>query len=596
MSPSSAAAVAATFCLLAPFRGASVEAQGPGGRQVQTCEIPADPDAIARHFAPTLIFAPNERDFPTIPFFTAFDGKQNFGSGGGIDFDDLEELIPGQASAEVNGQVSWDRLYAEAHSADDDGRLGGAVPPAVFYRIRELEEKERHELWRFLRKDSQAWRRFNMNALLEQGMGDASLLSVEYYYYYLDDRGLAGHKQDIEFSFLFVPRDPELACRFRVMVGAGHDARTPNNVLVLFETNDQDEPRHITVELGGHASAPSSDQADGFRVGRDVNWHATQAWGTRDLLATTGTAFMGPYRTGMTFPRNIGLGVSAVYRPAWRMDDDSVCRDVPPGQCLADERPYDLLPVAPFEQLASAIDALDESAAAAALAQIDDALPAFDAPSRITTDQLELMRAWRTGMFAEDGEEMGVGKHSIWTHEHYVGSPNRIFKEHLYPPSVWSVVSFLEVTRLVTYGFGGVPYQGYEFYGGVIIPRIPYIIDVPGLVEAQVGFALSSLGGPRESALTLALQYESEYRQYFGWYTRVAYMNQRDLITGDPDARDFTVSGGLSLLLWRDPLRYERIRPLNTFRVRVGPRIDLSRFGEFDFSRVGLELLVSLRQ
>lgn len=594
MSPSPAA----SLCLLALFFAASLEAQLPSNVQRGAqCEIPTDPDAMARYFAPTLIFAPNERDFPTIPFFTAFDGKQNFESDNGIDFDDLEELIPGSASAAVTGQVSWDRLYAEAHRDDDGGRLGNGVPPAVFYRTRELEEKERHELWRFLRKDSQAWRRFNMDALLELGLEDASLLSVEYYYYYLDDNGLAGHKQDIEFTFLFVPLDPDLACRFRVLVGAGHDARTPNNVLVLFDTDDQDEPHHITVELGGHASAPSSDQADGFRVGRDVNWHATQAWGTRDLLATTGTAFMGPYRTGMTFPRNIALGINAVYRPEWRMEEDSVCSDLRQDEiCMADERAYDLLPVAPFEQLALAIDALDVTRAAAALAQIDDALPAFDAPSEITTDQLELLRAWRIGLFAEDGEEMSVGKHSIWTHEHYTGSPNRIFKEHLYPPSVWSMVSFLEVTRLVTYGFGGVPYQGYEFYAGVIIPRIPYIIDVPGLVEVQVGFALSSLRAPRESSLTLALQYDSEYRQYFGWYARVAYMDERARITGDSAARDFTVSGGLSLLGWRDPLRYERILPVNTLRLRVGPRVDVSRFGEFDFSRVGLEILVSLRQ
>ncbi len=168
MSPSPAA----SLCLLAPFFAASVDAQLPSNVQRGApCEIPADPDAIARYFAPTLIFAPNERDFPTIPFFTAFDGKQNFesdnGSDDGIDFDDLEELIPGPASSAVNGQVSWDRLYAEAHRDDDGGRLGNGVPPAVFYRTRELEEKERHELWRFLRKDSQAWRRFNMDALLE---------------------------------------------------------------------------------------------------------------------------------------------------------------------------------------------------------------------------------------------------------------------------------------------------------------------------------------------------------------------------------------------------------------------------------------------
>ena len=314
LSPSPSATVAAGLCSLALLPAAPVVAQLPRDVQrVETCEVPADPEPLARRFAPTLIFGPQESDFPTIPFFTAFDGKPNFesdsSSGSGIDFDNPDELVPGQTSAPVNGQVSWDRLHAEAHRRDDDGRLGDGVPPAVFYRMRTLEDKERQALWRFLRKDTQAWRRFEMDAVLDQDLEYACFLSLEYYYYYLNDRGLVGHKQDIEFSFLFLPRDPELASRFRVLVAAAHGSRTPNNVLVLFETEDPDEPRHITVELGGHASAPSRDRADGFRIGRDVNWHAAQAWGTRDVLATTGTAFMGPYRTGMTYPRDIELAM-----------------------------------------------------------------------------------------------------------------------------------------------------------------------------------------------------------------------------------------------------------------------------------------------
>ncbi len=388
------------------------------------------------------------------------------------------------------------------------------------------------------------------------------------------------------------------------MPGIGH------RELVLSQNDDSDEPRHITVELGGHASAPSRDREDGFRIGRDVNWHTTQAWGTRDVLATTGTAFMGPYRTGMTYRRNVELGLNVVYRPHSRWDDDAVFPDRIADRngvtCKADERAYDLLRVEPFEQLARAIDASDTDDALAALRQIEeevvaqrrigDELPAFAAPSRVTPEQLALLRAWRVGLFAADGEEMSAGKHTIWTREHYVGSPIRVLKEHLYPPSVISITSATEMSRLVTYGIGAVAYQGWELYGGFIIPEIPYVIAVPGLVEAQIGLAISNQNSPRETALTLALQFDSEYRQYFGWYARVAYMKGRDRILANPAARDVTASGGLSFLLWRDPLRYKRWLPINTFRLRVGPRVDVSRFGEFDFGRVGLEIFLSLRQ
>jgi hypothetical protein len=130
---------------------------------------------------------------------------------------------------------------------------------------------------------------------------------IQYFVYYLQDWGLMGHSEDIEYAFVFIPEQEEAAKSFRVIVGAGHDPPAPNNVLVL-AGREASTPRHyhpnILVELGGHSSAPDMPPFGQFSAGLDVNWHIDDLWGTRDEQATAGLSFSGRYEGTMTYPRD----------------------------------------------------------------------------------------------------------------------------------------------------------------------------------------------------------------------------------------------------------------------------------------------------
>ena len=62
----------------------------------------------------------------------------------------------------------------------------------------------------------------------------------------------------------------------------------------------------MLVELGGHASSPDLRPYGEIRPGFDMNWHARDAWGTRDVLATSGLGATGRYDPAMTLGRERG--------------------------------------------------------------------------------------------------------------------------------------------------------------------------------------------------------------------------------------------------------------------------------------------------
>lgn len=143
-----------------------------------------------------------------------------------------------------------------------------------------------------------------------------ALQAVIYYFYYLYDRGLKGkgsHPNDRESVVLFMPRDPNVRRKFRILVGNSHKDPAANNVLVLAGPDASDARywrTNILVELGGHASAPDLPPFGQYNAGLDVNWHMSRAWGTRDVQATAGLGFLGSYRQEMSFPRDSRYTVS----------------------------------------------------------------------------------------------------------------------------------------------------------------------------------------------------------------------------------------------------------------------------------------------
>ncbi len=310
---------------------------------------------LARTYAPILRFAPSERYFPTIPFWTAF--LDTAGA--------LTPLPSRQQRARLGDEKSRLPLVSAVREAYDDALNLSARPyelklplPVVFYRVCDLMEvdtaadalgrtrssasraqenerrwrKKSDHLWSYLRSDEQAWHRFGLEGArtsdttlteADTSYGVTQLPAVtrsdslirfirhfhviQYFVYYLQDWGLMGHSEDIEYAFVFVPADSTAAKSFRVVVGAGHDPPAPNNVLVM-AARDASKRRYyhpnILVELGGHSSAPDMPPFGQFSAGLDVNWHIDDLWGTRDEQAMAGLSFSGRYEGTMTFPRD----------------------------------------------------------------------------------------------------------------------------------------------------------------------------------------------------------------------------------------------------------------------------------------------------
>jgi hypothetical protein len=316
---------------------------------------------LAKRFAPILRFAPGERYFPTLPFFTAFDpdsfvvarlsdstqeryrawvrppieSNLKYLSPQGVPPPDTLLLRPQQL---VSLSFLRDR-YLERLSQAAQGSPHEVKPPhpVVLYRVCDLADRgaspdgkhgwggQARVLWSYLRSDPQSWDRFGLDTLSAVVDGRPVLLKtvdefrvVQYYFYYMADWGLQGHAEDIEFVFVFVPRNAAIARRFRIVVGAGHDPPAPNNVMV-FLGPEADRTKHLNqnvlVELGGHSSAPDLPPFGQFSAGLDVNWHIDDVWGTRDEQASGGISFAGRYEGVMTYPRDPQDAVTLFPRP-----------------------------------------------------------------------------------------------------------------------------------------------------------------------------------------------------------------------------------------------------------------------------------------
>ena len=267
-----------------------------GGAAGQECsELSFHDRGLAEDLAPTLRFAGGERYFPTGPFFNALDLVDN-DEDGVFDFEDEDEVWPYPA----DGPADW-MVLDSVYQANPPGTT-------VFYRVRELEPQDVTDLWRFLRNDPRAWVCTEASRFHDRWEQRCQRMMVtEYYFYYLDDRGISGHLEDIEFVFVFSPLDPNWGDgeSFRVVVGAAHGPRIPNNV--LFQSGRQLPEMGVLVELGGHASAPDVPPYGLFEMGIDVNWQVNSAWGVRDNLSLLGTGLLEAYQPGMTTSRENGL-------------------------------------------------------------------------------------------------------------------------------------------------------------------------------------------------------------------------------------------------------------------------------------------------
>lgn len=551
-----------------------------GGDSLAHCSPNAEVSdaALAARYAPVLRFSPGEPYFPTIPYFYAFDGVDN-NHNGLVDFDDPDEIVAFQPGDTI--LPSWsildDRYVAELARLSPPGGTPVAPVPAVFYRVSNLAEDEEDEMSRALKKDILAWDRAERTKIGTLDILDAPFKVIEYYFYYVRDKGLVGHPQDIEFAFVFVPADPALACVARVVVGAGHTSWVPTNILVVSNElvlgdlglSSLDTLTGILTELGGHSSAPDVPPYGVFRPGMDVNWQANKAWGVRDIQALAQMGYGGQYQPDMTLPRDT-TNHSVVFWPR--------------GTVHGYGQDYALLPAPYFAKLYLALDSIAEGVppgdwpgrVAQMRGYLDSItammkLPPVAGVATLDSAKVERMTQWTKPTIAPKipgGGQVSATRHQPWRHAAYEGSPSDIFKSYLYQPSVKSIEKPADVLRLVTWGITEWPGNGAQVQVGFVLPWVKLPIEPRGFLTLDLGIIGSS--DLTDGGIAIGLSYFSSYFQRMSWYTGINYIPDAS-ITGS----HFTVAVGPSALLWRATHK-SLLGPVNALRLSTGPRFRLS--------------------
>ena len=534
--------------------------------------------ALARRYAPVLRFAPGEPNFPTLPFFYAFDGVDN-NANELVDFADLDEIAafdPGDTTL-TSWQILEQRYAAALNRNTPSGGTPVAPVPAVFYRVRNLTEAQEDQMSRFLKKDILAWDHAEATAIGSLDVLNKPFKVIEYWFYYTRDRGLVGHPQDIEFAFVFVPADPVLSCVARIVAGAGHTSWVPNNVLVLsnelvlgnINLGQVDTLTGILTELGGHSSAPDVPPYGRFRLGLDVNWQATKAWGVRDIQALARMGYGGAYQTDMTLSRDT-TEHPVVYWPR--------------GSAHGYGQDYSLLPAPLFEALYVVLDSIAAGVKPGEwpgrITEVRTLLDSiatlmgrqqFNGVEELDTTAVLRMKAWVRPMIAPNvpgGGVLSPKRGQVWRHDFYDASPSDVFESYLYPPSVKSIERPQDVLRHVTWGVTFWPGNSSQVQIGIVLPWIRLPIEPRGFTTLELGLIGSD--DFTDGGIAFNLSYFSSFFQRVSWYTTVGYIPDA-AITGS----HFTVSIGPSILLWRST-HPSLLGPVNSLRLSTGPRFRLS--------------------
>lgn len=585
----------------------------PDPLPAQSCPeaSPAAAEELAHKYAPMLRFGPEERYFPTIPFFLAFVGA------GLRDSATIAPLGPG-------GRISWDsldqRYQAEVRNVRSQGPRARPTRAAVFYQVRCLVGKQNKQLWGFLRNDPQAYHRLGLDTLYSLGLRNATFSVVVYYFYYVRDAGLEGHAHDIERVAVFTPRAPNLriaglADSLRIIVGTGHSATTPNNVLVVLGREAQEfKSPSVLVELGGHSSAADRDDNGGFQLGQDVNWNlSSNVWGTRDAQAISGLGFLGRYQEWMTLPRPEDATVSLNFDPGPRNQADQVSHEkdrrqamgyrdslfgqkAPPGPALPPPSPattvgYALLPVETFRALGGVVDSLHRESSPAIRARLvsrardivdGDIAPRLNLSWRFqgfagadddrVASSLRVMKRWGDPLESSAKQSHPI----IWQHPGYHKSPVDLLKRRLYRPTTTGMQNLGDYLSLLSIGYG--EYLGRrasQIQLGITIPVFLKTLALPGVLETSFGKYDNRVlhQDSVKSRLSVGLLYERHYRAILSWWGKAEFVNQRRSVEGDSLASNLSLGAGVSLMPLffipdRLPFFAERLR------LRLGVRVD----------------------
>ena len=279
--PNRPLAEAATFLLLLGMSADTLAAQA------NRCVLNLDDHTLAQAHAPIYLFSKDESYFPTLHAFGDLwrsDSPSN-------SFFDLAG--PSWLLDDTRPVTSWRARNAEYLELDYARRR-----KAIVYRVD--RDVEVDAVWQYLATDQRAWNRL-WRHLRRKPPQEMTFDVIRYFAYYLADEGLIGHEHDVETVSVFLARPP---LDLRIIVGAGHGAGVPNNVLVLGGGAHPASNQNILVELGDHASAPDVPPHGEFEIGSDVNWHVERVWGVRDVQSSAGSGWSGQWNSSMMRKRD----------------------------------------------------------------------------------------------------------------------------------------------------------------------------------------------------------------------------------------------------------------------------------------------------
>lgn len=610
-------------------------------------------DSLAQRLAPVFEFGPGEHYFPTIPFFAAFDdfrgGKGLADSAAvapmgakGISWQKLDSAYTQRLERKGDKLVPrYSAVFYRVRCLDDkeNDRVVGFLrnDPQAWWRLR-LDSLYQAGL------DHAS---FNVIEYYTYYMADVGLeghpYDIERVYVFAPRfvepqeawlrEGERGRKRARE-----VERANSLVDSVRIIVGTGHTPTTPNNVLVTtWAEAAQSQTLAILVELGGHSSAADRDRDALFSLGYDANWNlAANLWGTRDIQAVAGLGFLGSYHEWMTLPRHDANSVTLEPLAASISEGGNEVSSkyladtlraaqaglAPTDTAVINKRnTYVLLPVAPFKRLYEALEDYGKAMARGDSAQlgvstksvrtlVEDSIrprlePAWHfrgfqgIPESADMDVVRRMTMWTrpTERYSQGGGEIPVSRSLVWKHPEFDQSSVWTLKRRLFRPSFESIRNAGDVASLAIIGTNlALGRGGQEMQFGFVVPGRRFIFPIPGIVEPRIGlYRRRLLGADGEPThVSFSLTYERHYKALFSWYVRpLNYVSGRRKLEGDPEASDFTIGFGGSLMpLFPFP---NILRGVGQFlRIRGGVRVD-SRHWEPRIRRFELQGLVYFR-
>lgn len=548
-------------------------------KQIQLDSLEREEYQQALAHAPILWFADREEYFPTLPFFSAFDGVDN-NFDGRIDFADPQEIAP-TSDKHLRSLASLDSLHLWYRSFPKEERQRLAF---VFYKV---DSVSAHKVGNILFSDEQIWMRMDKKVKAYLNNNYKWLTVYQYYFYYIHDQGLQGHPEDLEHTFIFVPQDTLEF--FKVSVGAGHSDFVPNNVVLY---NYADHPlqwgsrHHLLVELGGHSNAPDLNGNGRFDPGVDVNWHTENFWGTRDVQSSAGLGATAKYQNWMTFDRS---NFSQIYPP------DSALLEAASQSSYF----YRLVPSAKFKTLDSLLSresqlfTKDTDFADTEQGKLKAHLKFLDRLGISANDSIEFsqeallrMSLWTDNLRVRVSDEpeyqdWSKDKHKVWKKRIYNSSPADIFKNYLFRPRRYGGLGLWTQFEQAS---------SVEFRVAWMTPAwawrlVPMKVD--GVTEIHLGWKAPGVGlGFKREKWVAAFYYERFYARLLSWYANLKYINN------NPDFSSWSLGGGISLQLPFVSLISKN--PLNLFhwmRLRTGIKVPLEKNAlRFDQTHLELQL------